>query len=53
MFDAYVWPNDVDALHKQLSDRATRIVQAPTDRPYGLREFRVQDPDGHVLWLGG
>jgi hypothetical protein len=42
MFDAYFWPDDVDALHKELADRGATIIQAPTDQPYGLREFRVQ-----------
>jgi catechol 2,3-dioxygenase-like lactoylglutathione lyase family enzyme len=52
MFDAYFWPDDVDALHAELKDRGATIIQAPTDQPYGLREFRVQDPDGHILAFG-
>jgi predicted enzyme related to lactoylglutathione lyase len=52
MFDAYFWPNDVDAFHAELKDRGATIIQAPTDQPYGLRDFRVQDPDGYVLAFG-
>ena len=52
MFDAYFWPDDVDALHAELADRGAIIIQAPTDQPYGLREFRVQDPDGYILAFG-
>jgi catechol 2,3-dioxygenase-like lactoylglutathione lyase family enzyme len=52
MFDAYFWPDDVDALHTELKDRGATIIQPPTDQPYGLREFRVQDPDGHILAFG-
>ena len=52
MFDAYFWPDDVDALHAEFKERGARIVHAPTDQPYGLREFRVQDPDGYILAFG-
>jgi catechol 2,3-dioxygenase-like lactoylglutathione lyase family enzyme len=52
MFDAYFWPDDVDALHAELEGRGATIIQPPTDQPYGLREFRVQDPDGHILAFG-
>jgi hypothetical protein len=27
-------------------------MQEPIDQPYELREFRVADPDGHVLAFG-
>jgi uncharacterized glyoxalase superfamily protein PhnB len=52
MFDAYFCPDDVDALHAELKDRGVKIIQAPTEQPYGLREFRVQDPDGYILGFG-
>ena len=37
---------DVDALHDQLRDRGVTIVLPLGDRPYGLREFVVRDPNG-------
>lgn len=37
---------DVDALHDQLRDRGVTIVHPLGDRPYGLREFVVRDPNG-------
>jgi uncharacterized glyoxalase superfamily protein PhnB len=52
MFDVYFWPDDVDALHAELYNRGATIIQRPSDQPYGLREFRVEDPDGHVLAFG-
>jgi uncharacterized glyoxalase superfamily protein PhnB len=52
MFDAYFWPEDVDALHAELERRGATIIQPPTDQPYGLRELRVQDPDGYILAFG-
>lgn len=52
LFDAYLWPEDVDAMHAELAGRGATIIQGPIDQPYGLREFRVQDPDGHILAFG-
>jgi uncharacterized glyoxalase superfamily protein PhnB len=52
MFDAYFWPVDVDALYGELEGRGATIIQPLTDQPYGLREFRVQDPDGYILAFG-
>lgn len=38
--------NDVDGLHDQLRGRGVTIVHPLSDRPYGLREFVVRDPNG-------
>ena len=38
--------DDVDALHEQLRERGVAIVHPLGDRPYGLREFVVRDPNG-------
>lgn len=37
---------DVDAVGRELEDRGVEIVELPVDKPWGLREMRVQDPDG-------
>jgi len=37
---------DVDAVGRELEDAGVDIVEAPVDKPWGLREMRVQDPDG-------
>jgi catechol 2,3-dioxygenase-like lactoylglutathione lyase family enzyme len=37
---------DVDAVGRELEDRGVEIVELPADKPWGLREMRVQDPDG-------
>src|SRR5919112_2764061 len=37
---------DVDAVGRKLEDSEVEIVEAPVDKPWGLREMRVQDPDG-------
>ena len=38
--------DEVDALHDRLRARGVTIVHPPGDRPYGLREFVVRDPNG-------
>jgi catechol 2,3-dioxygenase-like lactoylglutathione lyase family enzyme len=37
---------DVDAVGRELEDTRVEIVEPPIDKPWGLREMRVQDPDG-------
>lgn len=47
----YVYPDDVVQLHTHL----TGLGFQPTDlitTIYGMREFSIQDPDGHMLSFG-
>jgi catechol 2,3-dioxygenase-like lactoylglutathione lyase family enzyme len=44
--------DDVDALHAGLQKRGARIVKAPANQPYGLRDFDVADLDGNMLFFG-
>jgi len=50
--DAYFWVNDADALHREFCEGGADVVCEPADQPYGMREFLVRDPDGHVLAFG-
>jgi predicted enzyme related to lactoylglutathione lyase len=50
--DAYFWVEDADALHSEFSQNGAQLLGAPEDQPYGMREFLVSDPDGHVLAFG-
>lgn len=43
---------DVDALHKQYVEAKADIMEAPADKPWGMREMLVRDPDDHVLRIG-
>jgi catechol 2,3-dioxygenase-like lactoylglutathione lyase family enzyme len=52
LFDVYVWVEDVDALHAELTDRGAELLHKPIDQEYGLREIRVRLPDGYVLAFG-
>ena len=36
---------DVDAVREELEDSGVDIVEPPVDKPWGLREMRVRDPD--------
>jgi uncharacterized glyoxalase superfamily protein PhnB len=51
-FDVYFWVNDADALYEEFRGSGADVVCEPEDQVYGMREFQVRDPDGHVLCFG-
>ena len=44
----FVIVEGVDALHAQIAPRVPVVMPLHT-QPYGMREFAVHDPDGHLL----
>ncbi len=48
----YVYVADADALHAEMTARGANVEGDPVSRPWGLREFRVFDPEGNILTLG-
>jgi catechol 2,3-dioxygenase-like lactoylglutathione lyase family enzyme len=44
--------DDVDAIHAELVRRGTKILGAPVDSSYGMRDFNVVDLDGNQLTFG-
>ena len=46
---AYIEVEDADEYYQEVSRRGARIVKPVCTMDYGLREFRVQDPDGYIL----
>jgi heme-degrading monooxygenase HmoA/uncharacterized glyoxalase superfamily protein PhnB len=42
-------PDEVDAVYEQARRAGASIAAAPQDRPWGLRDFRLTDPDGYYL----
>lgn len=44
----YFIVDDVDALHRDVAPKA-KVVMPLKTQVYGMREFAVEDPDGHIL----
>lgn len=49
---ANIFVTEVDALYAELKARGAQITQPPGDRPYGMRDFDLDDPDGNHLSFG-
>ena len=45
----WVFTPDVDKLHRELVERGAIIKAPPANKPWGVREMQVADPDGNVL----
>ena len=43
-----IFVDDVDALHADLVKRGAKVLKAPADYDYGLRDFDVADLDGSM-----
>lgn len=48
----YVAVDDCDALYERAKAAGATILEPPTDRPYGSREFMCADPEGNVWGFG-
>ncbi len=47
----YLYADDVDALHEGWRSAGV-ATEAPRDRPWGMRELELVDPDGNRLRVG-
>ena len=45
--------HDVDGLHAAYLKRGVNIIEPLVSQPWGLREFALREPDGHVLRFCG
>ena len=52
MWDAYFWVDDADALHDEFVKAGAKIDYGLEDKPYGCREFGIQDLDNHDIAFG-
>jgi hypothetical protein len=43
---------DVDSLYDELRRRGAKLLNAPRDYDYGMRDFNVADIDGNELCFG-
>ena len=50
--DAYLWVDDVDALHAEFLRSGADLVAPPQLRIYGMKELEVRDLDGYVICFG-
>lgn len=48
----YLEVDEVDSLHEEFARKGAIILEPPTRRPYGMREFVVATPDGHRFVVG-
>ena len=49
---AYVYVRDADGLHAELGAKGARVLGEPESHPWGLRDFRVLDPDDNQITFG-
>jgi catechol 2,3-dioxygenase-like lactoylglutathione lyase family enzyme len=47
--DAYLIVAGVEELHTELVGRGAPITKPLEERPWGTRDFYVEDPDGYIL----
>ena len=51
-WNAYFWVDDADRLFAEMKSKGAKIDYGPCTQPYGVREFGIQDPDGHDIGFG-
>src|SRR5262245_2210644 len=49
---AYVNVDEIDALYAEFVSRGAPIRTPPETKPWGMREFALQTPDGHRMTFG-
>lgn len=52
MWNAYFWVDDVEALYAEYQGSGAKIDYELGLKPYGVKEFGVQDMDGHDIAFG-
>jgi catechol 2,3-dioxygenase-like lactoylglutathione lyase family enzyme len=48
----FQWVRDVDTCYKEIKERGAEITVELGDRPYGVRDFNVRDPNGISIIFG-
>jgi uncharacterized glyoxalase superfamily protein PhnB len=49
--DIYFYPENVVDLHAEAKRKEFQVSDLRVTF-YGMKEFEVRDPDGHILWFG-
>lgn len=47
----YLYPEDIEAFHRDAIARGLALPPLEVTF-YGMREFRIEDPDGNRIWVG-
>jgi PhnB protein len=47
----YVDVPDVEKVFQRAVNAGAKVVESPTDTPYGARRCAVEDPEGHQWWF--
>ncbi len=47
----WIFADDVDATYQQLVDAGANIVDDIENKPWGIRQFTIKDPDGNVFYI--
>ena len=51
-WDAYVWVENADALYEEYQAKGVKIARKICDKPYGNRDFDIEDCNGYRLCFG-
>lgn len=52
IWNIYFWVDGVERLYEDFIERGAKIDYTLSDKPYGCREFGVQDLDGYDIAFG-
>ena len=47
----WVYCDDVDSTYKALQDNGANIVEDLEDKPWGIRQFTINDLDGNIFYF--
>jgi catechol 2,3-dioxygenase-like lactoylglutathione lyase family enzyme len=47
--DAHIGVRGIEALFDELKSNGAHIIRSLEDRPWGCKDFYVEDPDGYIL----
>ncbi len=48
----YIFVYDIRAIHQEFKSKGLPVDPELSDREYGMTDFDIEDPDGHILSFG-
>lgn len=48
----YLRVDDADSYYRELRSKGVKIMSSISDKPWGMREFGVETPEGHRIMIG-